>query len=159
MGDPKLTLDTHHSLLEYQAFISSMVVDIVIEKQKLLSQQSSDDIISSTDNHPSMAKSSTVIPSMDTHYSLITSSSMDIPLTSQSTFSDIILFSLGTPFDEQLIITTLLGMSVGEKRLSKRLGCSQAKGELESERPLVLLGPNIGEGGLNTISHNNSFSF
>ena len=42
MGVPKIFIDTHHSkegdLLEYQSFISSMVVDIVLENQKLLSQ-------------------------------------------------------------------------------------------------------------------------
>ena len=98
MGESKLNLDTHLSeksdLLEYQSFISTMVVDIVIEQQKILSQQSSIDILS-TDNHPSMNKTSTDIPSTDTHYPLITSSSMDIPSTSQSTLSDIILSSLG----------------------------------------------------------------
>ena len=29
----------------------------------------------------------------------------------------------------------------------------------EGNNDALLLGPNIGEGGLNTISHNNSFSF
>ena len=81
---------------------------------------------------------SIAIPSTYIQYPLITSSSMDIPSTSQST---LIRYNsslhLGTTFDEQLVITTLLWMSEGEKRLSKRLGCSQVKGDLESERPLV----------------------
>ena len=45
MREPKLSIDTHHSekddLLEYQSFISSMVVDTVLENQQLLSQQPS----------------------------------------------------------------------------------------------------------------------
>ena len=42
MGEPKITIDTHHSeendLLEYQSFISSMVVDTVLQNQNLISQ-------------------------------------------------------------------------------------------------------------------------
>ena len=40
MGEPKIIIDTHHSkesdLLEYQSFISSMVVDTVLKKIKIL---------------------------------------------------------------------------------------------------------------------------
>ena len=125
-GEPKLNLDTHFSeksdLLEYQAFISTMVVDTVIEQQKILIQQSSIDILS-TDNHPLIDKTSTAIPSTDTHYPLITSSLMNIPSTSQSILSYTILSNLGTTFDEQIVIPTLLGISEGEKRISERLGC------------------------------------
>ena len=140
MGEPKLNLDTHlaekSDLLEYQAFISITVVDIVIEQHKILSQQSSTDIISN-DNHPSMDKTPTSIPSTYTHYTLITSSSKDIPSTSQSTLSEKFLSSLGTTVDEQIVITTLLGLSEGEKSMSERLGCSLVKGDLESEMPLI----------------------
>ena len=60
MGDPKIQLDTHHSekndLLEYQSFISSMVVDTVLQHQNFSSQQSTTYILNpSTGNYPSMA--------------------------------------------------------------------------------------------------------
>ena len=48
MGEPKIQIDTHHSekndLLEYQSFISSMVVDTVLQNQNISSQQPSTDI-------------------------------------------------------------------------------------------------------------------
>ena len=70
MGEPKISIDTHHSeesdFLEYQSFISTMIVDLVLEQQKYLSQQSSIDI-TSTDAHPSMKKLST-----DSEYPLVT---------------------------------------------------------------------------------------
>ena len=82
IGDPKNSIDTLHSeesdLLEYQSFISTMIVDLVLEQQKSLSQQSSIDI-TSIDAHPSMPITSTDIPSTDTHNPLTVSSSMDIP--------------------------------------------------------------------------------
>ena len=43
MGEPKIQLDTHHSehndLVEYQSFISSMVVDTILQHQNISSQQ------------------------------------------------------------------------------------------------------------------------
>ena len=86
-----------------------MIFDLVLEQQNYLSQQSSIDI-TSTDAHPLMPITSTDIPSTDTHYSLTVSSSMDILSTSNSTLSENNLFALGTTFDEQLVITTLLGL-------------------------------------------------
>ena len=64
MGEPKIQLDTHHSekndLLEYQSFISSMVVDTVLQHQNISSQQPSTDITHpSTANYPLMAIPST----------------------------------------------------------------------------------------------------
>ena len=86
-----------------------MIVDTVIENQKFLSQQSSIDK-SSTNDHPSMVNTST-----DTNYPLTAYTSMDIPSTSNPTLSDTILSTLGTIFDEQIVIYTLLGLSEGEK--------------------------------------------
>ena len=140
MGEPKLSIDTHHpeenDLLEYQSFISSMVVDTVVEHQKLLSQQSSTDK-PSTDDHPSMVNTSITIPSTDTHYPLTAYTSMDIPSTSNPTLSDIVLSNLGTTYDEQIVCSTLLILSEGEKQLSDGLGCSHKKREVEDERPLI----------------------
>ena len=127
MGEPKILIDTHHSeegdLLEYQSFISSLVVDTVLANQNLISQQPSTNKPSTT-VYPSMASTSTANPSTDIPYPLTANPSMDIPSTSQSTISDTILSNIGTTFDEQLVISTLLGMSEGEKTLSERLGCS-----------------------------------
>ena len=50
-----------------------MIVDIIIENQKIISQQSSTDI------SPSMDNQSTDIPSIDIPHPLTTSSSIDIP--------------------------------------------------------------------------------
>ena len=73
MGEPKTSIDTHHfkesDLLEYQSFVSTMLVDLVLEQQKSLSQQSSINV-TSTDSHPSMPNTLIDIPSMDTHYPL-----------------------------------------------------------------------------------------
>ena len=111
MGKPKLSIDTHHSkkndLLEYQSFISSMVVNIVLDNQKLLSQQPSTDK-PSTALYPSMASTSTAIPSTNTHYPLTANPSTDIPSTSNPSLSDTVLSTLGTSFDEQIVISTLL---------------------------------------------------
>ena len=84
MGEPKIQLDTHHSekndLLEYQSFISSMVVDTVLQHQNISSQQPSTYITHpSTANYPSMAIPSTTNPSTDISYPLTVRSSMDIP--------------------------------------------------------------------------------
>ena len=62
---------------------------------------------------------------------------MDISSTSNPTLSDTVLSNLGTTFDEQLVISTLLGLSEGEKYLSERSGLPQEKGEIVCERPLI----------------------
>ena len=73
MGEPKISIDTHHSeendLLEYQSFISSMVIDTVLQNQNLISQQPSTDK-PSTNNYPSMASTSTANPSTDNSLSV-----------------------------------------------------------------------------------------
>ena len=113
-----------------------MVVDTVLEKQNLLSQQSSTDK-PSTYVYPSMGNASTAIPSTDTHYPLTAYTSMDIPSTSNPTLLDTVLSNLGTSNGEQIVISTLLGLSEGEKILSEGLSRSQEKGEVESERLLI----------------------
>ena len=65
--------------------------------------------------------------STDTHYPLTTYTSMDIPSTLNPTLLDTVLSNLGTTFDEQLVISTLLGVSEGEKNLSEGLCCSLRK--------------------------------
>ena len=105
MGEPKIQLDTHHSeqndLLEYQSFISSMVVDIVLQHQNISSQQPSTDITHpSTADYPSMAIPSTTNPSMDISYLLTVSSSMDIPSSSNPSLNDNVLSHLGTSYEE-----------------------------------------------------------
>ena len=92
MGEPKVSIDTHHTekndLLEYQSFISSMVVDTTLENQKLLSQQPSIVV------YPSMASTSIVNPSTDIHYPLTANPSMDIPSSYNPSLSDTVLFTL-----------------------------------------------------------------
>ena len=134
MGKPKIQIDTHHSekndLLEYQSFISSMVVDIVLQHQNFSSQQPSTDISKpSTDIYPSMALRSTVNPSTNISYPLTVSSSMDIPSSSTPSLTNNVLSSLDTSYEEQIFISTLLGLSKGEKTMSESLSCSQEKGE------------------------------
>ena len=117
MRETKILIGTHHSeegnLLEYQSFISSLVVDTVLANQNLISQQPSNDK-PLTFIYPSMTSTSTANPSTDIHYPLIANPSMDIPSTSQSTFSNTVFSNLGTTFEEQLVISTLLGLSEGE---------------------------------------------
>ena len=119
MGEPKIIIDTYHSeegdLLEYQSFISSMVIDIVIEHQKPLSQQPSIDT-SSTTVYPSMDNASIVNPLTDIHYPLTTKPSMDIPSSSNPSLSDTIISNLGTSNEEQIVISSLLGLSEKEKK-------------------------------------------
>ena len=83
-----------------------------------------------------MGNASTTILSTDSHYPLIDYTSMDIPSTSNPTLSDIVLSNLGTTFDELIVISTLLGLSEGEKNFSGALGYFQEKGEVGGERPL-----------------------
>ena len=116
MVEPKINIDTHHSekndLLEYQSFISSMVVDTVLQNQNLYSQQPSTDK-PSTYTYPSMASTSTANPSMDIPYPLTASTSMDIPSTSNTSIPDTVFSNLGTSYEEQIVISTLLGLSEG----------------------------------------------
>ena len=143
-GEPKLNIDTHQSektyLFECQSFVSNLVVDTVLENQKKLSQLPSTDVITSTDN------TSTVNPSMDIPYPLTNIPSMDvhhpsmnIPSTINVVLSDSnlqILSDYDTYLDEQMVISTLLSLSEGDK-ISERLCCSQTKGENESEKHLI----------------------
>ena len=150
MGEPKIHLDTHHSerddLLEYQSFISSMVVDTVFQHQNISSQQPSTDVThpSTADIHdiplnanPSMDIPSTANPSTDISYPLPGSSSMDIPSSSNPSLNDNVLSHLGTSYEEQIVISTLLGLSEGELKMSEGLSCSQEKGEDVCEKPLI----------------------
>ena len=132
MGEPKIQLDTHQSekndLLEYQSFIFSMVVDTVLQHQNIPSQQPSTDITNpSTANYPSMAIPSTANPSTNISYPLTGSSSMDIPSSSNTSLNDNVLSHLGTSYEEQIFISTLLGLSEGEIKMSESLSCSQDK--------------------------------
>ena len=132
MGEPKIQLDTHRSekndLLEYQSFISSMVVDTVLQHQNISSQQPSTDITNpSTVNYPSMAIPSTANPSMDISYPLTCSSSMDISSSSNPSLNDNVLSNLGTSYKEQIVISTLLGLSERKIKMSESLSCSQEK--------------------------------
>ena len=140
MVEPKINIDTHHSenndLLEYQSFISCMVVDTVLQNQNLYSQQKSTDK-PSTYTYSSMASTSTANPSTDIPYPLIASTSMDIPSTSNTSILDTIFSNHGTSYDEQIIISTLIGLSEGENKLSEGLSCSQEKGETVCEKPLI----------------------
>ena len=123
MKEPKIQIDTHHfeknDLLEYQSFISSMVVDTVLQHKNFSSQQPSTDI------YPSMVILSTTNPSTDISYLLTVSSSMDIPSSSTPSLTGNVLSSLGTSYEEQIFISTLLGLSKGEKTMSESMGCSQ----------------------------------
>ena len=138
MREPKIIIDTHHSeegdLLEYQSIISSMVVDTVIANQKLLCQQPSIDT-SSTTNYPSMDNASTATPSTNIHYPLTTKPSMNIPSSSIPSLTNNVLSHLGTSYKEQIVISSLLGLSEGGKK-SESLSCSQEKGEDVCEKSL-----------------------
>ena len=142
MGEPKIQLDTHHSerddLLEYQSFISSMVVDTILQHQNISSQQPSTNVThQSTANYPSMDIPSTANPSTDISHPLTVSSSMDIPSSSNPSLNDNVLSHLGTSYEEQIVISTLLGLSEGELKMSEGLSCSQEKGEDVCEKPLI----------------------
>ena len=142
MGEPKIQLDTHRSekndLLEYQSFISSMVVDTVLQHQNISSQQPLTDITNpSTANYTSMAIPSTANSSTDTSYPLTGSSSMDIPSSSNPFLNDNVLSHLGMSYEEKIVILTLLGLSEGEIKMREGLSCSQEKGEDVCEKPLI----------------------
>ena len=103
MGEPKIIIDTHHSeegdLLEYQSFISSLVVDTILAPQNLIGQQPSTDN-SPTNIYPSMSSTSTANPSTDTYYPLTAKPSMDIPSSSNPSLTDTVLSTLGTTYEE-----------------------------------------------------------
>ena len=134
------------------SFKSLLVTDTILENQNFLSQLPSKNVNTSTDNtsndNPSMntLHPLTNTPSMDVHHP-----SMNIPSTSIFVLSESnlqILSDFDTSIDEQLVISTLLGLSKGEK-MSERLGCSQAKEEDESEKHLIyskVASKNEGEG-------------
>ena len=84
-----------------------------------------------------MASTSTANPSTDIHYPLTVNPSMDIHSISNPSLSDTIISTLGSSFDEKIVISTLLRLSEGEKHVSESLGCTQEKGEVEGERPLI----------------------
>ena len=151
LKEPTLSIDTHqvekYNLLECQSFISSLVIDTVISHQQSISQSPSTDILSTDISHllitsSSMDISSTDISSTDISYPLIISSSMDTPhssTTNPSTDQETqmhIISEFQTSIDEQLIISTLLGLSGGGEN-EERLGCSKEKGEDECEKHLI----------------------
>ena len=69
-----------------------------------------------------MASTSTDTPSTNIHYLLTTYPSMDILSTSNPSLSNIVISTLGTSFDEHIVILALLGLSEGEKHISESLG-------------------------------------
>ena len=81
-----------------------------------------------------MASTSTDIP-----YPLTASTSMDIPSSSTPSIADTVLSKLGTSYEEQIVISTLLGLSEGENKKSESLSCSQEKGEDVCEKSLIFL--------------------
>ena len=82
-----------------------------------------------------MASTSTANPSTDIPYPLTANPSMDIPSSSNPSISDTVLSNLGTSYEEQIVISSLLGLSEGGK-MSESLSCFQEKGEAVSEKPL-----------------------
>ena len=62
---------------------------------------------------------------------------MDIPSSSTPSLTDNVLSSLDTSYEEQIIISTLLGLSKGEKKMSESLSWSQEKREAVCEKPLI----------------------
>ena len=84
-----------------------------------------------------MAIPSTSNPSTDISYPLTVSSSMDIPSSSNPSLNDNVLSHLGTSYEEQIVISTLLGLSEGEIKMSEGLSCSREKGEDVCEKPLI----------------------
>ena len=84
-----------------------------------------------------MAILSTANPSTDISHPLIVSSSMDIPSSSTPSLTDNVLSSLDISYEEQIVISTLLGLSKGEKTMSESLSCSQEKREVVCEKPLI----------------------
>ena len=115
-----------------------MVVDTVLQHKNISSQQPSTNVSHpSTANYPSMDIPSTANPSTDISYSLTVSSSMDIPSSSNPSLNENVLSHLGTSYEEQIVISTLLGLSEGELKMSEGLSCSQEKGEDLCEKPLI----------------------
>ena len=71
-----------------------------------------------------MASTSTANPSMDIPYPLIGSTSMDIPSSSNPCITNTVLITLETSYEEQIVISSLLGLSEGENKVSESLSCS-----------------------------------
>ena len=84
-----------------------------------------------------MAIPSTVNPSTDISYPLIVSSSIYIPSSSNPSLNDNVLSNLGTSYEEKIFISTLLGLSEGEIKMSEVLSCFQEKGEDVCEKPHI----------------------
>ena len=112
-----------------------MVVDSVLQNQNLISQQPSTDKPLTT-NYPSMASISTANTSTDIPYPLTASTSMNIPSFSNSSLNENVISNLGTSYEEHIIISSLLGLSEGGK-MSESMSCSQEKGEVVCEKPLI----------------------
>ena len=83
-----------------------------------------------------MASISTANPSMDIPYPLTANPSMDIPSSSNPSLNDIALSNLGTSYEKQIFISSLLGLCEGGK-MSESVICSQEKGEDVSEKQLI----------------------
>ena len=83
-----------------------------------------------------MNSTSNANPSMDIPYSLTASTSMDVPSSSNPSLNDIVLSNVGTSHEEQIVISSLLGLSEGGK-MSEGLSYSQEKKEAVCERPLI----------------------
>ena len=62
---------------------------------------------------------------------------MDIPSSSNSSITDTVLSNLGTSYEEQIVISSPLGLSEGENKKSESLSCYQEKGEDVCEKPLI----------------------
>ena len=62
---------------------------------------------------------------------------MGIPSSSNPSITDTVLSNLGTFYEEQIDISSLLGLSEGENKKSESLSCSQEKGEDVCEKPLI----------------------
>ena len=84
-----------------------------------------------------MASTSTTNPSTDIHYPLTANPLMDIPSSSNPSLSYTVLSTIGTSYEEQIVISSLLGLGEGEKIMSGSLGCTQEKGEAVCEKPLI----------------------
>ena len=85
-----------------------------------------------------MPNTSVVNTSTDILYPLTANPSMDIPSTSKPSLSDTVLSTLGTSYEEQIVISSMFGLSEGEKIMSESLGYIEEKGEAISEKPLIL---------------------
>ena len=62
---------------------------------------------------------------------------MDILSFSNPSLNHNVLSTLGPSYEEQIVISTLIGLSEGEIKMSEGLSCSQKKGEDVCEKPLI----------------------